>query len=83
MSVPHESKPPPLPATTAEGESAALDAQILKAGNTMGDIVIETAQDPKDDAAKAKKVPEAGLANYFVSILRMTLLHPEVVANMQ
>ena len=67
MSTSDEVKLPPPPAATAGAETAALNAQILKAGNAEDDRVVELKEEPTNDAAKAKDIPQAGLKNYFVS----------------
>lgn len=59
--------PPPPPAATAGAETAALNAQVLKAGNTENNRVVELTDETTDDAGKTKKPSQAGLGNYFVS----------------
>ena len=58
---------PVLPRATAEAETAALNAQILKTGTTQKDNIVELNQGTDDGVAETKKAPEAGLKNYFVS----------------
>ncbi|KAJ4364631.1 ABC-type transporter tr06 [Neocucurbitaria cava] len=57
--------PPPPPAATAGAETAALNAQVLTAGNTENDRVADLTEQMTDDAGKTKKPSQAGLGNYF------------------
>ncbi|KAF1850722.1 P-loop containing nucleoside triphosphate hydrolase protein [Cucurbitaria berberidis CBS 394.84] len=65
MSTFSEGKPPPPPATTAGAETAALDPQILKAGISEHDQLVDLAEEKTGKHAKTKEVPQAGLKNYF------------------
>lgn len=62
-----DGKPLPPPAATADAESTALNAQILTAGTTNKDAVVEVIQGTQNGVAEKKKPPQAGLKNYFVS----------------
>jgi ATP-binding cassette subfamily B (MDR/TAP) protein 1 len=60
------SKPPQPLAATAGAESAAMQAQVLKSGNTQKDPAAEVIVPDKDGATPPKKAAENGLKNYFV-----------------
>ena len=60
--------PPPPAAASAEAETAQLTAQILEVGTTEKDRVAETVKNDVDASLDQKKVPQAGLKNYFVSL---------------
>lgn len=67
MGTLNESKPPPRPGATADAEAAALNAQALEAGTTDQPSVVELLDEAENGSADAKKPPQAGLKNYFVS----------------
>jgi len=58
---------PSRPATGAGIENAAVTAQVVEAGIQEKDGVVEAIARDKDVSVKAKKVPQAGMKNYFVS----------------
>ena len=60
-------QPPPRPTIDAEVESAAIAAQVLETGSDEKNGVIEHAEQDESTSSQAKKVPEAGMKNYFVS----------------
>ncbi|KAF1934701.1 P-loop containing nucleoside triphosphate hydrolase protein [Clathrospora elynae] len=65
MAILADAKPSLPPAASAEAENAALTAQVLVAGTSEKDRVTETFEQDEDGPVKAKKVPQAGLMNYF------------------
>ena len=63
-----DNRSPPRPTTNAEAESAALATQVLETGtNEKNGVAEATGQDGKT-STQAKKVPQAGMKNYFVRI---------------
>jgi hypothetical protein len=60
------SKLPQPPAATAEAETAASQAQAIKAVNMDKDAVTETSDPDGNDLSTPKKTPEGGMKNYFV-----------------
>jgi hypothetical protein len=64
----NKDNPPPPAAASAEAETAHLTAQVLEVGRTEKDRVAETVKNNADSTSDQKKVPQAGLKNYFVSL---------------
>ncbi|KAI4649230.1 ABC-type transporter tr06 [Alternaria ventricosa] len=56
---------PPRPTIDVEVESAAIAAQVLETGSDEKNGVIEHAEQDESISSQAKKVPEAGMKNYF------------------
>lgn len=65
------SKPPQPPAATAGAETAAMQAQILEAGNTPKDLVTEVIVKDNNGTTPPKKAADNGLKNYFVGAFSM------------
>jgi len=58
----------PIPPTaSAEGETAAIQAQIIETGASKTDTVVKAAEKSVDLKSENKKASDAGLKNYFVS----------------
>lgn len=62
-----DGQPPPQPAVDAGVESTAIATQVLETGPDEKHSVIEDAGQGQSASSKAKKVPQAGMKNYFVS----------------
>jgi hypothetical protein len=63
------SQPPPRPVASADVDNAALAAQVLETGSNEKDGVAEAVEQDGSATPKVKKVPQAGIKNYFVSTL--------------
>lgn len=61
-----DSRLPPRPTTNAEAENAALATQVLETGTEEKQGTAEAVEKDGESSTKAKKVPQAGLKNYFV-----------------
>lgn len=59
---------PQPPLGSVEANVAAQEVQVLEAATATKDRVAEDVEEKGEDAIKGKKAPQAGLANYFVSI---------------
>jgi hypothetical protein len=75
-----DSRLPPRPTTNAEAENAALATQVLETGlDEKKDVASATEQDG-ETATKAKKAPQAGMKNYFVSTPPQTQFHANIIS---
>lgn len=63
-----DNKPLPLSAS-AEGETAALQAQVIETGTLDKDHDTKDAGEPVDSASEFKKGSGAGFKNYIVSLI--------------
>ena len=57
------------PSASAEGETAALQAQVLEASTVNKENGTEAVVTPEDSKLVSKKASGAGLENYFVGAL--------------
>jgi len=71
---------PPQPTVDAGVESTAIATQVLETGPDEKHSVIEDAGHDGIASSKAKKVPQAGMKNYFVSRLPWMLFLANVRA---
>jgi hypothetical protein len=63
------SQPPPRPVANADVDNAALAAQVLETGSDEKCGVAEAVEQDASATPKVKKIPQAGIKNYFVSTL--------------
>jgi hypothetical protein len=68
-----EIKPLP-PSASAEGETSALQTQVIEAAAQDKDHVAKAAEGTDDVTSKPKKVSDAGLKNYFVGVAPNVLM---------
>jgi len=68
-----DGQPPPQPTVDAGVESTAIATQVLETGPDEKHSIIEDAEQDGSTSSKAKKVPQAGMKNYFVSRLAWML----------
>lgn len=71
-------KPLP-PSASAEGETAALQAQVLETSTVNEKDATKTVDTPEGTKLVSKKASDAGLGNYFVGVAARFLV--ETLAN--
>jgi hypothetical protein len=60
------SRPVQAPVATTEAEAFTIQAQVLEAGKTDKDTVVESYDTSEDGTSTPKKAPDGGMKNYFV-----------------